>query len=669
MALVGPCGMAFQGRPLNLKRRKSRALLAYLVLAPDGRLSRAKACALLWSDSDEPSARVALRQSIKDIRDACLATGFSGFHADEHVLWFDMALVETDIDFITTGESSPLVDAAPTEAFFDEFLSDIEDADPAFLEWARSARIGLKNKCLERLQSILASASVNDLDGRSAAQQLLAVDPTHEPAVRYLMKAEFATGNVSGAMRVYQTLWDRLENEFDVEPSSATQRLAIEIKDQKREVDRDSFTWSPSAPSLFAGAAAIASDKPGQRGLSDFAMGRFDFARRFVKTRSGPRLLMLPAPATADNEARHLTEGLLEDVALGLCRYRTFGVVAPYTMRQMPEDPVALQSCLDAMGVDYVVTSRLIGPPSRARVSCGLVETRSQTLLWADEFGLQDGQHRDVMRLARRLVHALAREIDRQERSIALSSQNMNAYMHWLLGYGELDALNLGAIGRAAKHFAAALNEDRNFAPAWSGLARTKTLEWLTLGKPDREKLSEASSYATQALQLDPDDARGFREMGFASLYLRDHDASLSFYEDAKVRNPNQSDLLTDYGDALAHSGRTEEGIELMRTAYDLNPLCGDYAIWTIAGMQYQMRQYAEAVKTIRLMRDDSSAWRLLAASLAQMGEKRQAQDYAERVKRLFPAFSVDNWARIVPNRRREETEHYVEGLRKAGLG
>ena len=37
------------------------------------------------------------------------------------------------------------------------------------------------------------------------------------------MRASMAAGNVGGALAAYKQLWERLANEYDVEPSGATQ--------------------------------------------------------------------------------------------------------------------------------------------------------------------------------------------------------------------------------------------------------------------------------------------------------------------------------------------------------------------------------------------------------------------------------------------------------------
>ena len=53
-------------RQLPLTSRKAKALVAYLVLAPDMRESRERLAGLLWSESEDEKARACLRQLFRD---------------------------------------------------------------------------------------------------------------------------------------------------------------------------------------------------------------------------------------------------------------------------------------------------------------------------------------------------------------------------------------------------------------------------------------------------------------------------------------------------------------------------------------------------------------------------------------------------------------------------
>ena len=183
----------------------------------------------------------------------------------------------------------------------------------------------------------------------------------------------------------------------------------------------------------------------------------------------------------------------------------------------------------------------------------------------------------------------------------------------------------------------------------------------------DRETLAESVSLAECAVALDPEDARGYRELGTSSLYARCFDRSLDAFSEAERKCPQHADMLADFGDALAHSGEPEEGLRKMQQAIWLNPLIPDNYYWQAAGMNYQLGRYDIAIETILKMTDKTCALRLLAASHAKLGQRQEAQRCVRKVMETYPDFSIDRWLAIVPNRP-DEKRHYADGLRLAGF-
>src|ERR1700752_4211430 len=83
---------------LLLDRKKTRAVLAVLALAPGRMVSRARLTALLWSEHSEDVARHGLRQCLLDLRHA-LAKG-------------EIAAIRAEGDLIGVEPSKTVVDVA-----------------------------------------------------------------------------------------------------------------------------------------------------------------------------------------------------------------------------------------------------------------------------------------------------------------------------------------------------------------------------------------------------------------------------------------------------------------------------------------------------------------------------------------------------------------------------
>ena len=158
------------------------------------------------------------------------------------------------------------------------------------------------------------------------------------------------------------------------------------------------------------------------------------------------------------------------------------------------------------------------------------------------------------------------------------------------------------------------------------------------------------------------------RERGFASLYLRNHDESLTSFHRASELNPSDADLLADYADALAHSGLPAEGLEKCKQAIALNVMCPDYYYWILGSIHYQMGDYRTALSALEPVKNNPETARLLAACSAMAGDVGVARQYAAVVRETYPDFRLEQLARIVPDKFFRDTQHSIDGLRIAGL-
>lgn len=125
---------------------------------------------------------------------------------------------------------------------------------------------------------------------------------------------------------------------------------------------------------------------------------------------------------------------------------------------------------------------------------------------------------------------------------------------------------------------------------------------------------------------------------------------------------------MSNMGDALAHCGRSEEAITLLSKALLLNPFYPDQYLWYLGGAYFNLKRYDDAVKTLKRMNSPTEGRRLLAACYAYMGRKEEAKFQASKVLEAYPNFNLVHWENVQPDVNPEDTEHFVRGLRLAGL-
>src|SRR5579863_592677 len=98
-----------------------------------------------------------------------------------------------------------------------------------------------------------------------------------------------------------------------------------------------------------------------------------------------------------------------------------------------------------------------------------------------------------------------------------------------------------------------------------------------TRGQRPRRTRSSRRLFLRAAPRRSTGSTRGFAELGYAMLYSKQLDGALAEYVQALALNPNDSDIITEYGDALNYAGPPDQAVELFQKAMRLNPYFPDW--------------------------------------------------------------------------------------------
>jgi adenylate cyclase len=229
---IGRLSFCVGGREAGPVVRKSRALLGYLAMSETGEESRDRLVGLLWSEGEDKKARASLRQSLYEIRAAFDAAGFDGLSADRNRVTLDRSRIDVDLwtIFDEAAAGVPHAILLQYERPMDRLLDEFDAIDPAFRDWLLARRQFLGDRLTRLLETASRDSNKSLADREALARALLNLDSTHEEAVRLLIRARNEAGDVGGALRVYKTLWDHLDADYDVEPTTETQELIAGIK-------------------------------------------------------------------------------------------------------------------------------------------------------------------------------------------------------------------------------------------------------------------------------------------------------------------------------------------------------------------------------------------------------------------------------------------------------
>jgi len=232
LTLFGGIHLQIGDRELMLKNRKAKALIAYLAFTSGMKETRDRLIGLFWSESNETKARASLRQVLYVLRDTFDKAGFNGFSSDDFQVSLDSSRLTHDLGraLASIDQGHPIDCLVDLPHITDTLLAGFEDIDPSFSDWLDIQRESVRQRLIRALEAQLLVTSHAAANIKSIARALFQIDPTHELACQKLMRAYVETGDIAGALLVYKRLWTNLENDHDMEPSTATQDLVVAIK-------------------------------------------------------------------------------------------------------------------------------------------------------------------------------------------------------------------------------------------------------------------------------------------------------------------------------------------------------------------------------------------------------------------------------------------------------
>jgi TolB-like protein/class 3 adenylate cyclase len=403
-------------------------------------------------------------------------------------------------------------------------------------------------------------------------------------------------------------------------------------------------------------------------------------ARAAVRRSEAPLREPVRAPSIAvlavsnlsgDPRNDHLCDGFSEDIIASLSRFRNLMVIARHSaflfnLNSSPTEVVQRQ-----LGVRYILGGSLRRADQRLRFAFELIDAASDSVLWSDRFSVALEELFDLQdEIAGAVASRLSIQIDFAERrQQSPYPRDMRAYGLVVRGQHLILKFTKAGNWHARRLFEEAIEYAPEYSRAHSALSRTHNLDWrYAWSLKPQKSLEWAMAFARRSKEFDPLDARGFAELGYAKLYRRQHDEAIAEYEQALALNPNDSDIIAEYADALNYVEQPQRSVELMHKAMRLNPHYPDWYLWYLADAYDTLGQSEDVIATIQRMHDPSEGQRMLAANFAHLGMMPEAEAAAREVLRLHPGFKVSIWRERPPYRDKSILDRYVEGLRKAGL-
>jgi DNA-binding SARP family transcriptional activator/TolB-like protein len=669
--------------------RKTRALLAILALSAPRPVLRGKLAELLWSRRPEEQARASLRQEIHRLLDALNPVGTQILVINRDHLALRPGTVWVDVEEVL--RASPTKPAA-LSLLDGELLEDLDGVDPSFDSWLTSERERLRDRARNLAETLLREQS--DPEAMvPAAHQLLAIDRCHEGAWRALMRAYAARGERGMAIQAYERCRAVLADQLDAQPSEETQRLMTELR-----------AAGPAAPRPPTGAVSTGrsdSRTEGPRGdptrgeaarpeasRSDPRTGRAADQRSDVRPgegrhapRGGARVGVLPLQLIGTTEAEaHLSTGLADEITSALARFRWMLLVSSSSLARYASQTRDETAIRRAFNVDFLLDGSIQRVGERLRVALRLLDLRaSNQVVWSRRF---DRETNDLLTLQDDIAAEVVAQIDPEillieaQRVSARPSHDATAYDLVLRAIPLFGRMEKPLFMQAGDLLSQAIAQEPDYAAAHAWYAYWHFfLVGQSWSDDPAAGMAEAGRLAERAVTLDPQDAKALTIAGHVRAFMHHRlREAIALHERALTLNPNLAMAWNLSGVAYAYLGNLDEADRRVQRYKRLSPLDPqafffDTARIMVALLRRDHEGAAMAGREVSQMNPAfSAACKPYLAALGHLGQAQEIAAVRERLLQIEPQFTIARFVEASPFERAEDRDHYVAGLRLAGI-
>ena len=326
----------------------------------------------------------------------------------------------------------------------------------------------------------------------------------------------------------------------------------------------------------------------------------------------------------------------------------------------------------------YVLEGSVRQSGNRVRLTAQLIDCATGNHLWAERY---DRQLEDIFdlqdELTQTVVGAIEPQLSKAERDRARMHKPNNLDAWNLLQYGRAHLYKRSKkdLEQARNFLEEAIKLDPELISAFSDLAEVCFLE-VRLGFADdnQARLAEAVELSNRAIEIKGEDAAAHYALGRVLSMKRQHPEAQHELKRALELNPSYSQAYLAIGMSYAYSGRPEEAIEPLDTGMRLSPhdeYMGPFMA-RMAEAYLFLRDHEKAAEWgRRAALQPNLPWPGYASLVSILGHLGLTEELATAIPELekrAPKTDLTFIRKQLPITHESDLDHFIDGLRKAGL-
>ena len=281
---------------------------------------------------------------------------------------------------------------------------------------------------------------------------------------------------------------------------------------------------------------------------------------------------------SADPDTDYLSDCLAESLIFRLSQLPGLKVSPTSSVMRYKDKEIDIARIASELGVDTVMTGRLIKRGDNLNITVELVDTKNNKSLWGEQY---ERKMADLLSTQREIASTIAEKLQlklagNDAKGITKRYTDSNdAYQLYLRGRYAFGKRTKDEMLHAVEYYQQAIKLDPKFAIAYARISETYGSMPAYPYLAPKDAFPRAKAAAQQALEIDPTLAEAHTFLAYSlAIYDWNWPEAETSFKRAIELDPNNAAAHFRYGQIyLASMGRTDEAISEMKRGFDLEPL------------------------------------------------------------------------------------------------
>jgi len=350
-----------------------------------------------------------------------------------------------------------------------------------------------------------------------------------------------------------------------------------------------------------------------------------------------------------DPDNAYFADGIQEEILTLLAKIADLRVISRTSTKQYQGKPRNLRGIARELGVANILEGSVQKAANNVRVSVQLVNTETDSQLWADRY---DRKLTDMFavqsQIAREIADALRLNLTiREKEALAVKpTNNAEAYEAYLRGLALetqfYSAYSTDLLKEVSGFYQRAVQLDPRFAVAWARLSRVDAVLYFNRSDDDPAVRRDAAQRALEnAQKLDPDLPETLLAAGYYQYWvLRDYTAAKTTFTRVIKILPNSSEVLHALARVTRREGHWAESIVYSDQALALDPRnveLSTNAAWTRAMLRQIPAALTLCDRALEIKPYDPDVMALKGCILQAQGNLQEAAKFVSEINELTP--------------------------------